>query len=300
MQVSNRNEVNYVQLDWLEFFVEVLDTQIQGFERNVFDGGTNNYKQRIEYVLDGKVVATLVWLPKSKVIRSASGSDQVGNLRIHNHVLYSGRCKELTDRIMNGKDIIFLSLTRIDICSDFNTFANRRQPENLIKDFLNGSIRRKKARGMKDLILNVAKDNNPMAERVEETLYFGNSKNGVSTKLYNKTKELAEKTEKVYIRELWEKCDTIDTEKDVWRLEVSIKAKEFKELATGKVLRLDNSNVFCLETQTKLYLSILAHNFTFVKYDKKKTRIDRMKTIQLFSGVFKAFQKFNKLDDRAN
>lgn len=158
----------------------------------------------------------------------------------------------------------YVSLTRVDVCADFQLFAECLAPRTFIARYLaDGSVT--------DGIQYIRKGSNlyhvtgRKRHRTEsgkvsfatqashEYLRFGTRRSGVSAYLYNKSLELAESGKKKYIRDMWI-ANGIQESEDlpVFRLEFSIQSKgmTYERKATHSVMKklgLKNLSVLQIE-----------------------------------------------------
>lgn len=126
-----------------------------------------------------------------------------------------------------------------------------------------------------------------------EYIRWGSRESGVCTYLYNKSKELHDKSSKPWISERWQAAGLDESKGDVFRIEFSIKAKGLwlkkadqkqgmKPLKAKEMRQLSSSDI---DTQLRLEETFAAYQykyFTFRRVGKQKYRKD-MKRIQLFT-----------------
>ena len=100
---------------------------------------------------------------------------------------------------------------------DFNTFENGMQPERLIQQYMRGKVSKVNQ-------VNVSVHGaDTWTGRVWQSLKWGSPSSPVSTKLYNKSKEMQQCLDKPYIAAM-AGC-RLDLTKDVWRVEFSLSAQ---------------------------------------------------------------------------
>lgn len=158
----------------------------------------------------------------------------------------------------------YVSLTRVDVCADFQLFAECLAPRTFIARYLaDGSVT--------DGIQYIRKGSNlyhvtgRKRHRTEsgkvsfatqashEYLRFGTRRSGVSAYLYNKSLELAESGKKKYIREMWMANGILESEElPVFRLEFSIQSKgmTYERKSTHSIMKklgLKNLSVLQIE-----------------------------------------------------
>lgn len=146
-------------------------------------------------------------------------------IKVSNHFLYSSEWPRVLPSIFKAIGFQFLRLTRVDICGDFEYFANGRLPLRFVQDYLSKpkasrpSFIRKASNKFR--AFGVRKTSGVLFE----TLSWGTRDSAVQVNLYNKTIELAEKTDKPWIREKWREAGLpadFESSRYVWRVEFSI------------------------------------------------------------------------------
>lgn len=144
------------------------------------------------------------------------------HLRLTNRACYSNTAvRDLADfMVMHG--YIFQRIFRIDICYDFLRFDSGDHPEKFLRRYIE-----KKFSKMNQTKVVVYGDES-WGAFAWESVSWGSPTSMVSTKMYNKTKELAkQKYKKNYIVQAWFASGLIDDPlnlPDVWRVEFSMKS----------------------------------------------------------------------------
>jgi hypothetical protein len=269
---------------------------------------TKQFLKLLELYRFGDHIATICLTPSSN-----SWRHDLILIKLQNKLLYSHNPFDLMNSILLDHNLKFCGISRLDLCTDFNYFYNTLNP----KAFL--------IRLMKNKILG----NNRASARFEglqvkrwkmHYLRYGSHRSLCSVYLYNKTKEMNQKTFKPYIFENWQKSNLI-TDLDVWRLEFCIRPSRFTfyELDTKnnsfelykaylkecklnfkqQPLTYDN---FCLINKYKsvnrfnftldilndplnlnmIYQALIDHYFVFLYNDNKKNKSENRK-LQLFT-----------------
>lgn len=210
-------------------------------------------------------------------------------VRFTNRALYMHDFWELADRFLRENHFEFKSISRIDICADFNQFATY-DPKKLIEDFAGKKLRHV-GRGVGSLYFNhgVMMDTETGVRDYGikyNGLAFGTHSSDCRVYLYNKSFELLTQGDKPWIRDIWLRYGLDQTK--VWRLEVSIKGKgcKFKCKQSGKKILINADNSRDPEEIATIYHSFVAKLFKFVKNRKGITNISREPAITLFDGHF--------------
>lgn len=219
--------IQLVNLDWLSFSVLMARTdkeRLEGTTLNTPQGyalreymGTNMYKRRaILYTLEGDKVLTLLFEPHSKVIHPDSLFCEVAN-----PLLYNGLYKGVLDILMAIHPYSWQSLSRLDICCDFNPSSRQFEIIDMLQEG-KAYVQGKREGSMFHTFAQGAK-----VQRKPKQLSWGAPTTDIKYKLYNKSLEIYQPDSKgrtwcskPYIATEWRK-NALD-ERNVWRLEVSI------------------------------------------------------------------------------
>ena len=273
--------------------------------------GTRHFKMLMDVWRDEKYLE-IQYLPFS--VKSDKGKGiwhpDACLIKLCNKYCYG--LNEITDLLdyLFSINIQLKSISRIDICMDFQRFDNGLLPQTLIKKFLSSEYYKLGASKFTTI--------GNQKEAVEyDYIRFGSGKSSYSVYLYNKTKELKEVKDKPYIRESWEKAGFNNSE-DVWRLEFSIRSdakhliyleSDFTELPSGEIMNnttaeIMNSNVKlgidstgkqraylpinCNMLQgsslVRLFAALSANYFRFVR--KGKGAKKNMKKVDIFRNLY--------------
>lgn len=155
-------------------------------------------------------------------------------LRVVNAQCYVKDCVLKLRDFMITHDYIYKRIFRIDICYDFEKFDSGDYPARFARRYIEHKYRK-----INQCKLSAhAMDN--WSDFEWETLSWGSPTSMVSTKLYNKTKEIKTVSkQKTYIPIAWMECGLIDNptnltklgpdgevyQPEIWRLEFSMKSK---------------------------------------------------------------------------
>lgn len=207
-------------------------------------------------------------------------------VRFVNRALYRPDFWELATNFLDDNKFLFKSISRIDICADFNQFHSMA-PIELIEGFAAKKFRHI-GRGVGALYFDhgVCTDKYTGVKEygVRYTgLSFGVHSSDMRVYLYNKSFELLTQGMKPWIVDTW-KTVGLDI-RSVWRLEVSIKSEgcSFRDKITGKKVTIDITNSADEDELSKIYHSFVQKKFAFVKNYRHITNISREPRIQLFN-----------------
>lgn len=205
----------------------------------------------------------------------------------------------------------FKYIFRIDVCYDFERFDSGDMPAKFARRYLQGVY----AKINQARIAAYGQDN--WASFDWETISWGSPTSMVSTKLYNKSRELSSpKHDKPYIKYAWFLNQLIDdpvnlTKKakngsvykpEIWRVEFSMKSSAKRWLTIedsdlkGRNKRYIPHSLELFDNREKQWQRFeeLAYHYFRFKILKKDTRKDRCKDKKLFD--FNSDRDFLKLD----
>ncbi len=241
-----------ILIDWLSISAKSKEFRFNKIKVIRLSFGTSVFKNIDELFYQGKRVATVTSKPYSSVI-----NEDLIIIKFDNWLLYDARFIEIYGIILyetGGKDE---KISRIDLCKDFNYFANGKHPENFIKDFVSGNVR--KLTKSKFSLWGETKD------RLNyDYLNIGRKGSPVNVYLYNKSKELRQVKFKSWIADQWIKSK-LNVNKDVFRLEISVKKSDIGLIVkdTGEEFIFDIRHIFIEEDLLQLYKLLLYKFFRF-------------------------------------
>lgn len=296
-----------INLDWLEVYaLEPITSQrdadyfrAQGFQVMERDYGTRIYEQMFTLIgADGFPFVEVRRKPKSGGVLSINAT----HLRLTNRACYFYNAGKLMKEFLQRYDYTFVSISRVDICLDFEKFDYGDLPEKFITRYI----------GHKYAKINQAEAtvhfNDEWARRYFNSLSWGSKKSDIGTKLYDKTMELYDEKlgafKKPYILQAWfesrlvddptrcmkKKTDGTEYRPAIWRLEFSIKSNVkgwFVINPDGKTNKIrsirSTLDTYANRAQLLPIFDLLAqHYFHFKKYQAGRTKYD-CKDKQLFN-----------------
>lgn len=274
-----------VSIDWLSIYCDC--TKMQQSAGFVFDRepyGTSVYADMYTILWDGNEVAILTCNPRSSALKAGTGI-----LKILNPELYKPRLPFLVDKLLTDCCIEFLSISRLDLCADFNHFVAYPNMQDFFQEFLTLKILKIGAAKYKVCANAMTTQQHEYfkmiglqsSQHTYQYLRFGSKVSKVSAYLYNKTQEFRDVKRKNYIAEAW-KANGIEEDKEVWRLEFSLKGDGIKFInsETGECLQKDLDMVLNIERRVQLYNALYLKYWQFRVNDGQQ-RKDRMKTADL-------------------
>ena len=232
-----------IHVDWLEIYcLEPLDTfplnaeyyRNKGYQVREREYGTRVYKEMFELLnQNGDPVLEVRRNPASGDSEFSGLVPESCHLRLPNWILYQDNPVRYLMDVVLQHGYIFKRIFRIDIALDFQYFDTGEDPATFVRRYLKGQYRKYNQCNL------TAHGEDNWNQCDWNSLSWGSRTSMVSTKLYNKTKELKEgKSSKPYIRTCWMLAGLVDnplslTKRkangsmvpvDIWRLEFSIKS----------------------------------------------------------------------------
>lgn len=288
-----------INIDWLEVYaledpLRPLDPEIymeRGWLAEVRDYGTRIYKQMYS-VLDDRNEAFI------EVRRLPKGTQQDGSIlppnachiRLKNRFCYASTAVQIMRGFMADYNVTLQRVYRIDICMDFERFDTGDDPQRFVRRYIKGKYAKINQSELR------AHGKDTWSERSWNSLSWGAAASPVSTKLYNKTLELAEAHDKPYIRQAWFLAGLITDPRDcskydkdgnkykpaIWRLEFSIKSPVKNwikvRLEGGRQkyqsYRNDLDMYDSPEKLLAMFASLQAHYFHFKRYRYGKSKYE--------------------------
>lgn len=236
--VRRETRPRIVGIDWLEMFVS---------ERGDRDYSANGFRDRgyevVERDYGTKTMAEMFTLldrrgyPFIEIRRAPRGLSSVNKhtvyedgdsyVRLSNMYCYDANPIALMEEFLSRERYTIKKIYRIDIFSDFEIFDSGDKPSNVVRRIVNHTYSKVNQAQRR------VSGQDTWTECFDNWISWGKSGSMVSTKIYDKSKEIRETgMHKPYILELWRKHgyidDVIHIFKDghpvqMWRLEFSIK-----------------------------------------------------------------------------
>lgn len=217
--------IKSVNLDWLEVYCIEDGTKDAnyyknlGWQVNVREYGTPLMKQMFTLMGEhGKPFLEIRRDPYS--LKENGGIFEKGSchIRLANRTLYTYNPIQQLQDFLVKYNYQFKGITRIDIACDQLVFDNGMNPEALIADYMAGSIL--KNRNSRINVHGTEKADG----RSWNSIKWGSASSPLSTKIYDKTLELKEASDKLYIKDMWVKDRLCDLQKVVY---------DYKDKKTG-------------------------------------------------------------------
>lgn len=226
-------KVRCVNIDWLEVYANEDNQRFpcdaeyfrrQGYFITQREYGTRTYSEMFTIQDEhGDAWIEVRRNPMSGNSKFTGLTEKSCHLRMVNRKCYQDNPIRDLAEFMIKHDYIFISLHRIDICYDFRVFDSGDDVARFLRRYIEckfSKVNQTKVRAIGD-------DN--WGAFAWESISWGAKKSMVSTKIYNKTKELsATGNKKPWIVQAWLETGLIDdiyNVPTVWRLEFSLTSK---------------------------------------------------------------------------
>ena len=228
-----------INIDWLELFVkEPANLNSEYFKRKGYKVecrcyGTPQYREMFTVFIDNFPTYEIRRNPYSVKGNGGIFEKDDCHIRLTNRACYNPCAINDLRTFLLAHNYEIRNVSRIDICLDFNVFDDEQKPELLVKYYMEAIVFKLNQCNIS------AHGKEKMTGNLWNSLKWGSETSGVTTKLYNKTLELKEKTNKSYIIDQWRDAN-LDLESDVWRVEFSLKnaVKGFVRLDTGEFIKM--------------------------------------------------------------
>lgn len=299
--VSEQAEQNRcVNIDWLEVYcLESVEKypcnadffRMQGFLVNERPYGTRQYAEMFT-ILD-KYDKPFIEVRRNPVA-SGAGEKNEGifspystHIKLVNRYCYVDNAVDIFAGFLMRYDYNVVRLFRLDLCMDFEKFDSGDDPQKFLARYMAGRY----AKINQCNLSGHASDG--WDGRQWNSVSWGSPQSMVSTKFYNKTKELLEAKDKPYIRIAWASAGLVDDYNTlekfrpdgtkykpvIWRLEFSIRSSAkgwyVREYNDGtKILTEKHEHTLATYSsklsQLHAFIYLTAHYFQFKKVRKAK------------------------------
>lgn len=275
-------------IDWLALYCESasgsIDLDCDVYEYEKAPHGTRQFAELYKVVYLGELFAEVQQFPHSGVLKGRTLIVKFANRQLYLQEFW-GR----VSRFLHAHALRLLNISRLDICADFNTFADDYAPARFIEDFLASRIRHVgRGQGGAYFDHGARKETGCSISYVNFSgLFFGSRESESRAYLYNKSFELATQGDKPYIRDMWRQVGLInDREHDVWRLEISLKSKamEFRDKATDELVSITLDAIQDNRFLSRIYFAFVTALWSFIVNREGITNVTREPRIELFNG----------------
>lgn len=240
-------------------------------------------------VVTGEQVAYVCAEPRSEICMRHNS----GLIKINNKYLYRNDLYDFVKKLLQDLKMKLLNVTRLDIALDMLSFDTMS-----CKDFIQDFVRENIFKLQSSVVKTMGKTSKVTKKGVKNgitSVKFGKESSDVTYILYNKSLELAEKTDKPWIKEHWKSAGWKGKE-TVYRLEFSIKRSNEQVAVVnddGEVSDvIGYRDLECLKKLPEIFKHFFNKCFTFyipelTKYGnyKKPSRCKKLELLKDFNFV---------------
>lgn len=233
-------QIRCLNIDWLEVYCqEPFETPLdacyfidKGYQVKIREYGTPIYREMFFIIDEGHQFMEVRRAPRAPKSRGGVSDDRACHLRFTNRSCYLRNPVQIMCEFLLAHGYIYKSLSRIDICLDFQQFDNGISPVDFVNRYMTGEYQKLNQANVS------AHGQDAWLCRTWNSFKWGAPTSAVTTKFYNKTMELKHVKDKPYIREIWSFCG-FSEDKDVWRVEFSITSQSNAVLnkSTGEFIK---------------------------------------------------------------
>ena len=236
------NPVHLINCDWLQFYcnhhglMAGVSDKGTSFKIKDMQRGTRVFKSVYHIYEKSSIttshrdehLATIALHPASSIMRA-----NMCIIKVENRVLYQQYARARIFRMLEQLNLEYCGITRADICVDLHEFVNGLHPLALLRGYRkNEYIKRGSRRYSQWLTAPYSAStidgqfshDIKSEEHVTHCVSWGGAQSDVHVKMYNKTKEIKEESDKQYIAQ-WHRLNGLDKSRDVWRVEISIQRR---------------------------------------------------------------------------
>lgn len=269
-----------LSLDWLQlYYVGCIEPRAD-YEVKRLEYSSRIFMYIDEIYINNKKICTATHTPFSPVL-----DQKMVIVKFENYLLYEKNLWYIVDNFAADFNLVYKSISRLDVAVDFNTFYKKRNVQNFLNDFLKNNVR-KIGKAVYKL------QGSQKSTHIVDYLRFGGNSSEVSAYIYNKTKELNQVKMKSYIVDMW-RCSGLDVDAGVWRLEFSIKSSAIKMLdkSVGDLEDISLENIKSRLFLEKMFMALVEKYFCF-RENTGKSNVSREKKIVLFYNNFKDIERY--------
>lgn len=282
--MKDEEKTRVCNIDWLEVYClesnQRFPCNAEYYEKNGYsvrerEYGTRVYKEMFEILnSNGDPIIEIRRNPASGSSDFNGLVEQSCHIRLPNWMLYQKNPVQFLQEFLLKNDYIFKRIYRIDIAYDFELFDSGDSPARFAKRYLAGRYRK-----INQCFLS-AHGNDTWSDCKWQSLSWGSKSSMVTTKLYNKTLELAEsKNDKPWIKTCWMVNGLIDNPMSM------TKRNDLGELYKPEIWRVE----FAMMSQADGWLTI---EMNHAQKPYKQTIPHRL---SMFDSPDKLWQRFQDL-----
>lgn len=225
-------------------------------------------KARITRSHRDEPLAVIAWSPYSSILQR-----NMCLVKIENKVLYQPSAYERVAMMLRQLCITYQGITRLDLCCDLYRFANDMTALDLLRAYRKNRLIKRGSRRYSQWMTAPYSPSKLQSEithdilseeHIPHAVSWGGPNSDVHVKLYNKTKEIRESSDKRYIS-AWHKANGLVSGGDVWRVEISFQRRS-RYLFDKEQGREVPVNLDCALTpayQREVFMALARRHFSF-------------------------------------
>lgn len=217
-------------------------------------------------------------------------------VKVANCQLYQSQWSNVLQMMLRALGIRFVRIARVDVCADFEYFANGRLPLKFAQDYLSKPTASRPSFIRKSSNKFVARGVKAFDKLLFETIQWGTRDSAVQVNLYNKTRELQSVHDKPWIRAKWRDYGLPDdiskqARRFVWRVEFSLNPslKYVQDRSLSRLREIMLSDVDSQRALDGIFTTLVADYFQFYYLApsdvKGKRRVKDLRPVVLFSNL---------------
>lgn len=273
-------------VDWLEVYClerkgpDMVDLLVAaGYKVEVKPYSTRVYGQILEVSsVDGKPLFTVTRQPLSVKSAGRNGILKEGSchIKIHNMWCYQEDVGGFMLKVARVCNVTVKSISRIDICADFQYFYNGMHPGTLLRGFVS-----EKYLKINQPRFSIHGDSEKGYNRFNSAS-FGSKNSSVFTRFYCKSIEMQEQVQKNWILDCWKSLG-FNLDNQVWRVEFMIMGPGRKSVNrnTAEVKEIEVSDLCSRSKIRGLFLSFSKRYFVFTRAETASRKYNQ-EQLELF------------------
>lgn len=267
-----------------KFLLEGSASSNQRFTIEAREIKHNVFSKHIQIKDAGKVCAYFSYAPISNILPEDSG-----HLKIDNKYLYQGELRAFTELLLAELKLFFVSVSRLDVSCDLVKFHRISVPQ-FFKNVISKNYLKRYASSWH-------LDGKLTKSMPIHYMRFGSKTSELQWYVYNKSKELRERTDKPHIRERWDLQGLPHKSRDIWRIEFVLHPSQFGLIQTNTGEAIDFNSLDCLNEEflKRLFITLFDKYGDF-RHNDGQQRKDRMKKVELLKleNVETVYQKVSE------
>jgi len=257
-----------LNIDWLEVYCQEPPKEPhdisyfidKGYQVKQRDYGTPVYKEMFFIIDEGHQFIEVRRAPRATKADGGISEERACHLRFTNRSCYLRNPVQVMSEFLLAHKYIYRSLSRIDLCLDFQLFDSGMSPKDFVERFMAGDFQKLNQANI------AAHGEDAWLARTWNSLKWGAPTSAVTTKMYNKTLELKEVKDKPYIREIWDAVG-FSSDKDVWRVEFAVSSNKnaLVDKRSGEYI-VRNLSAFATKEKQWFQFCVFAEKYFKFKY----------------------------------